>query len=104
MFKYLTNSYTAHDGGSHSAAVVAVSRLAIMPIKGLAYVEVSYFHDLTKALADIPIQPVAVYEFLKNPPFGKHDFDAVFIPGQNQSENLFNYIKSLPEFVGWSVI
>ncbi len=103
MFKYLTNSFTGQDGGQHDAAIAAVSKLTVLPINSIAYVSVEYFHDLTHALAGVSIQGI-FYDFMKSPPEGKHDYDAVFIPGQNQSLNLFNYIKALPEFAGWTEV
>lgn len=103
MFKYLTHSFTGPDGGAHDSAIAAVYKLTAMPIKSTAQVHVEYYHDLTKALAEIPIQST-FYEFVKNPPEGKHNYDAVFIPGENQNLNLFNYIKALPEFSGWTEV
>jgi len=101
MPKYLTGSFISADGATHSNAVAIVRKFNVDTLDAVATVDVQRFHSLANMAAKNPIYPPVYYQFMRNPQPGQHDYDAVFIPNQNQSLNLFNYLKALPEWEGW---
>lgn len=89
------------DGVTHSNPVAKVAILYVDNIAQIADLTVFFYHNSTTLLNKTkPIQDRS-YHFTVG---GAYPFEQIVIPGQNAQANFFNYIKSLPEFSGWSEI
>lgn len=91
------------DGTVHPEAVARV-RLLIMdnspdPLAQTAIVAIEVYHDLAaKNDRKSPLDKNIRLNFTVG---GSHPFEQVFNPIQNAQQNLFLYLKNLPEFQGW---
>lgn len=98
-------SMTTEDSVSHSAPVARVASLNIDTVLQVADLNIYYYHDLSALTAKARPIKISSYHFIVGgtPPV-YHPYESIVIPGQNVQVNFFNYIKTLPEFSGWTEI
>lgn len=107
--KILTNGpITTADGVTHSNPVAVVGYLTVSPMVKQASAEFRIFHNISTISAQ-PIKQIT-YTFgdVEEITDGVHPFNAVFAPTLENPDpgvsGFFNYIKSLPEWEGWTEV
>lgn len=115
MAYLLTGSITTKDGVTHPNAIALISDFRVkpsipVPSASFANVNIDYYHDKTSMLANLEtiyfLSLIFVVGGDPNASDPRYPFEQVFIfnPAKpNQVLNLFNYLQTLPQFIGWVV-